>query len=80
LSANPGLCDITPLGLRKRIPIHARAQYISFAELCRRGLERYARQWAADIEEKTEIWEYPTLSANEMDEDAVLERQEAMAS
>ena len=52
---------------------------ISFAELCRRGLERYAKQWAKSVEPNGRSWEFPILPANEMREEAVLDRQEVLA-
>lgn len=53
---------------------------ISFAELCRRGLERYASQWPVPTENSEEGWEFPTLPPNAMHEDQALLRQEVLAT
>ena len=59
----------------------AGARDLSFAEVCRRGLERYAEQWATINADKEEApWAFPVLPANAMDEDAALNRQESLAA
>lgn len=51
---------------------------ISFAELCRRGLERYAKQFSS-TPMKEQTWEFPVLPANAMNEEEALYRQETSA-
>jgi len=58
----------------------AGARDISFAELCRRGLERYASQWVVDPEDTSESWEFPVLPTNVMNEEQVLLRQESLVT
>ena len=68
-----------PDPLAKQLKGIAGARDISFAELCRRGLERYASQWA--VVAKTEgHWTFPILPPNEMNEAQALARQEACAT
>lgn len=67
-----------PDPLARQLKGIAGARDISFAELCRRGLERYASQWTG--ENTDESWEFPTLPSNAMNEDQVLMRQESLAS
>lgn len=65
-----------PDPLARQLKGIAGARDISFAELCRRGLERYASQWAVDAVEDSEAWEFPVLPPRAMNEDAALLRQE----
>jgi len=53
---------------------------ISFAELCRRGLERYASQWPVSAEDSVEGWEFPILPPNAMNEEQAFVRQEVLAT
>jgi len=69
-----------PDPLARQLKGIAGARDISFAELCRRGLERYASQWAGCTEDTDESWEFPTLPSNAMNEDQVLRRQESLAT
>ena len=69
-----------PEPLARQLKGIAGTRDISFAELCRRGLERYASQCAVDIQDKDAAWEFPTLPPNAMNEEQVLTRQEALAT
>lgn len=67
-----------PEPLAKELKGIAGVRDISFAELCRRGLENYAKQWAKTpgVEEE---WTFPVLPENAMNEEAALGRHEATA-
>ncbi len=67
-----------PEPLARQLKGIAGARDISFAELCRRGLERYASQWTG--KDTDESWEFPTLPPNAMNEDQVQMRQESLAT
>ncbi len=69
-----------PDPLARQLKGIAGAHDISFAELCRRGLERYASQWTICTGDADEGWEFPTLPPNAMNEDQALLRQEALAT
>jgi hypothetical protein len=67
-----------PEPLAEQLKNIASVRDISFAELCRKGLERYAAQLAQEPQ-KEEVWVFPILPANKMNEDEALYRQEAEA-
>ena len=65
-----------PEPLAKQLYAIADLRDLSFAEICRRGLERYAEQCETKPITKKSTWTFPTLPAAEMNEAAVLERSE----
>ena len=67
-----------PEPLAEQLKDIAGVRDISFAELCRRGLERYATQLAPEVPKET-AWEFPILPANTMNEQEALYRQETNA-
>ena len=69
-----------PDPLARQLKGIAGARDISFAELCRRGLERYANQWTVCTDDADKSWEFPTLPPNAMNEDQVQMRQESLAT
>ncbi len=68
-----------PEPLARQLEGIAGVRDISFAELCRRGLERYASQWAELTPAEPEAWAFPVLPPHEMNEDQALVRQESSA-